>query len=117
MKVLIVEDEKKTAGYIRKGLSEHGFVADVAGDGDVALRLARAHRYDLLVLDVMLPGRNGWAVLRELRGRCTIVLVAHRPSSLQGCDEVFELDGGRLVGRKMLAELAPGMQPREIARR
>ena len=59
MKVLIVEDEQKTAGYLRKGLSENGFVADVAGDGDVALRLARTHRYDLLVLDVMRGGMTG----------------------------------------------------------
>ena len=55
-------------------------------------------------------------LLQGLRARCTIVLIAHRPSSLQGCDEVFELDGGRLVGHKTHAGLAAGMEPREIAR-
>jgi len=67
VRVLIVEDEPKTAAYLRKGLSEHGFVADVAGNGDDGLHLARNSDYDLLVLDVMLPRRDGWSVLAELR--------------------------------------------------
>ena len=67
VKVLIVEDEDKTAAYLRKGLSEHGFVADVTASGEDALYLARPFAYDLLILDVMLPGRDGWSVLGELR--------------------------------------------------
>jgi two-component system, OmpR family, copper resistance phosphate regulon response regulator CusR len=67
VKVLIVEDEDKTAAYLRKGLSEHGFTADVTASGEDAVYLARASAYDLLILDVMLPGRDGWSVLRELR--------------------------------------------------
>jgi two-component system copper resistance phosphate regulon response regulator CusR len=68
MKVLVVEDEKKTAAYLQKGLTENGFVVDVADRGENALHLARTRGYDLLILDVMLPGRDGWSVLRELRG-------------------------------------------------
>ena len=76
MRVLIVEDEPKSAAYLRKGLSEHGYVADLAPNGEDGLYLARTSDYDLLVLDVMLPGRDGWSVLSELRraGRQTPVL-------------------------------------------
>lgn len=76
MRVLIVEDEPKSAAYLRKGLSEHGFVADLAQNGEDGLYLARSSDYDLLVLDVMLPGRDGWSVISELRrsGKQTPVL-------------------------------------------
>jgi two-component system copper resistance phosphate regulon response regulator CusR len=67
MKILIVEDEKKTASYLRKGLSESGFTVDVAEDGDSGLTLARTEEYDLIILDVMLPERDGWSVLRQVR--------------------------------------------------
>jgi two-component system copper resistance phosphate regulon response regulator CusR len=67
MKVLVVEDEKKTAAYLRKGLAEAGFEVDVAADGEEGLRAARAGAYDLILLDVMLPGRDGWSVIAELR--------------------------------------------------
>jgi two-component system copper resistance phosphate regulon response regulator CusR len=67
MKVLIVEDEVKTADYLRKGLSENGFCADVATDGPGGLHLALTGEYDVIVLDVMLPGMDGWSVLQELR--------------------------------------------------
>lgn len=76
MRVLIVEDEPKSAAYLRKGLSEHGLVADLAHNGEDGLYLARSSDYDLLVLDVMLPGRDGWSVISELRrsGKQTPVL-------------------------------------------
>jgi len=67
MKLLVIEDEKKTAAYLKKGLSEHGFVVDVASDGEEGLHLARTGDYDLVVLDIMLPGRDGYSVLSELR--------------------------------------------------
>jgi two-component system, OmpR family, copper resistance phosphate regulon response regulator CusR len=67
VKILIVEDEAKTGDYLRKGLSEAGFVVDLARDGSDGLHLARTGDYDLVVLDVMLPGLDGWAVLRTLR--------------------------------------------------
>ncbi|MGH8547331.1 MAG: response regulator, partial [Methylococcales bacterium] len=62
MKVLIVEDELKTGDYLRKGLSENGFSADLATDGAGGLHLARTGEYDVIVLDVMLPGMDGWSV-------------------------------------------------------
>jgi len=68
VKVLIIEDETKTASYLRKGLSEHGFVVDSAPDGEAGLVLAREHPYELIVLDIMLPGPDGWSVLSALRG-------------------------------------------------
>ncbi|ARJ65187.1 DNA-binding response regulator [Magnetospirillum sp. ME-1] len=69
MKVLLVEDERKIAEFTAKGLREHGFVVDVAATGDDGLGMALISEYDLLILDVMLPGRDGWSVLSELRGR------------------------------------------------
>ena len=67
MRILIVEDEPKTAAYIRKGLSEHGYLVDVAGNGTDGLHLALTSPYDLVLLDVMLPGTDGWTVLQTLR--------------------------------------------------
>ncbi len=67
MKILIVEDEPKTGDYLKQGLGEAGFVADLARDGWEGLELARSGSYDLLILDVMLPGIDGWQVLDGLR--------------------------------------------------
>ncbi len=67
MKILIVEDEPKTGDYLRQGLSEAGFVADLARDGLDGLHLARTGDYDLLVLDVTLPGLDGWGIVQALR--------------------------------------------------
>ncbi len=69
MRILIVEDEPKTGDYLYKGLAESGFVADLARTGLDGLNLAMEHDYDLIVLDVMLPGMDGWSVLRRLRER------------------------------------------------
>ena len=66
MKILVIEDEQKTVTYLRKGLSENGFAVDLAGDGEDGLHLAATGQYELIVLDVMLPGRDGWSVLSEL---------------------------------------------------
>jgi two-component system copper resistance phosphate regulon response regulator CusR len=67
MKVLIVEDEAKTGDYLRKGLTENGFVVDLARNGVDGLHLAMTGDHAVIVLDVMLPGMDGWSVLRELR--------------------------------------------------
>ena len=67
MKILIVEDEPKTGEYLRQGLAEAGFVVDLAQSGTDGLHLALHGDYDLAVLDVMLPGLNGWQVLQSLR--------------------------------------------------
>ena len=69
MKILIVEDEPKTGEYLRQGLSEAGFVADLAQNGSDGLHLALQGEYDLVILDVMLPGLDGWQVLQSLRNR------------------------------------------------
>lgn len=67
MKILIVEDEIKTGDYLKQGLSEAGFVTDLARDGWDGLELARTQLYDLLILDVMLSGLDGWQVLDGVR--------------------------------------------------
>jgi two-component system, OmpR family, copper resistance phosphate regulon response regulator CusR len=67
MKILIVEDEPKTGAYLKLGLTQAGFTVHVATDGWDGLRLARTEEYDLVVLDVMLPGLDGWEVLRRIR--------------------------------------------------
>jgi two-component system, OmpR family, copper resistance phosphate regulon response regulator CusR len=68
MRLLVVEDEEKTALFLKKGLTENGFVTEVAGTGEEGLRLARSKEFDLVILDVMLPGLSGWQVMRNLRG-------------------------------------------------
>ena len=76
MRILIVEDERKAAEYLRSGLTESGFVVDVAHNGDDGLHLALEQPYELIVLDVGLPRRDGWSVLASIRraGRQTPVL-------------------------------------------
>ena len=69
MRVLVVEDEKKTASFIRKALQAEGFAVDVCHNGDDGLAAARATPFDAIVLDIMLPGRDGLSVLRQLRER------------------------------------------------
>ena len=69
MKILIVEDEPKTGEYLRQGLNEASFVADLAANGSDGLHLALHGEYDLVILDVMLPELDGWQVLATLRRR------------------------------------------------
>ena len=77
MRVLVIEDEAKTANFLKKGLSEAGFVVAVAADGLEGLHLAEDSQFDLVILDVMLPGLDGWQVLSRLRqqGRRSLVLL------------------------------------------
>jgi len=67
MRILIVEDDAKTAAYLRKGLSEEGFIVDVAASGGDGLHLARSGPFDAVILDIMLPGMDGWEMLTTLR--------------------------------------------------
>lgn len=67
MRILIVDDEPKTGDYLRKGLAESGFVTDVARTGRDGLGMAMEKEYDIVVLDVMLPEMDGWAVLKQMR--------------------------------------------------
>src|SRR6185312_8394392 len=76
MKILVIEDEKKSALYLEKGLRENGYEVKAADNGENGLQMALKTDYDLVVLDVMLPGRDGWSVMQELRkaGKATPVL-------------------------------------------
>lgn len=67
MKLLIVEDQPKTGQYLRQGLSEAGFSTELATDGITGQHLALTGDYSLLILDVMLPGRDGWQILQAVR--------------------------------------------------
>jgi DNA-binding response OmpR family regulator len=69
VKVLVVEDEKKIASFVRKGLEAQGFVVDVSGNGDDGFLLATSRPYDAAILDIMLPGKDGLSILRNLRER------------------------------------------------
>ena len=94
MRVLVVEDEKKLAASIRRGLEADGFAVDVALNGDDGLWMAREHDYDALVLDIMLPGVNGYKVCETLRdeGNWTpILMLTAKDGDL---DEAEALDTG-----------------------
>jgi DNA-binding response OmpR family regulator len=67
MRVLVVEDERKTASFIRKALLAEGFAVDVSGNGDDALEALNATAFDGVILDIMLPGRDGLSVLKQMR--------------------------------------------------
>lgn len=67
MRILLIEDEKKTVAFLTQGLREAGFTVEAGRDGEKGLELARATRHDLLIVDVMLPKRDGWAIVSDLR--------------------------------------------------
>ena len=94
MRILIVEDEKKVASFLERGLREERFAVDVAADGEQALERALAVPYDVILLDVRLPGRSGFDVLRELRAarcRSRVLMLTAR----DGVDDrVRGLEGG-----------------------
>lgn len=94
MKVLIVEDDRKVAGFIEQGLKEEGYTVDVAPDGEEATILAHVYQYDVILLDVMLPKKNGFQVAMELRreGRNTPILMLTSRDAVE--DVVRGLDAG-----------------------
>ena len=94
MKILIVEDEAKTSEYLRQGLTEAGFVVDLARNGMDGHHLANTESYDLVILDVMLPDLDGWRILQSLReaGKKVPVLFLTARDSIQ--DRVKGLDLG-----------------------
>jgi two-component system OmpR family response regulator len=118
VRVLIVEDELRMAGLIRRGLTSEGLAADVAGTGEDALWMAAAHEYDAIVLDVMLPGLNGFETCRRLRsdGVWAPVLMLTARDAVD--DRVAGLDSGAddyLVKPFAFAELLARL--RALARR
>jgi two-component system, OmpR family, response regulator len=94
MRALVVEDEPKMAALIRRGLVEEGYAADVARTGEEALWMARATPYDAIVLDLMLPGRNGLEVCKSLResGVWSPILILTARDGVE--DKVSGLDSG-----------------------
>lgn len=94
MRILIVEDENKTANYLKKGLMEHGFTVDIASNGEDGLHLARTESYDLIVLDVMLPGLSGWSIIKELRNDSIDIPVIFLSARDAVHDRVYGLELG-----------------------
>lgn len=94
MRVLVVEDDRKVAGFIEQGLQEEGYAVDVAADGDAATILAHVNDYDVILLDVVLPKKNGFQVALELRreGRTTPILMLTSRDAVE--DVVRGLDAG-----------------------
>jgi two-component system OmpR family response regulator len=118
MRVLVVEDESKLAGLLVRGLREEGHVADAAGRGEEGLWMAKATAYDAIVLDVMLPGANGFETCRQIRAkgvRAPVLMLTARDSVE---DRVAGLDSGAddyLVKPFAFAELLARL--RALARR
>ena len=118
MRILVVEDEKKMAALIRRGLREEGFSVDVADRGEDALWRASATDYDAIVLDVMLPGIDGFETCRRLRGDGVWAPVLMLTARDAVEDRVAGLDGGAddyLVKPFSFAELLARL--RALARR
>ena len=93
-RILIVEDEPRVASFLEKGLRSHGFVTTVVDDGPTASALARDDAFDLLVLDIGLPGRDGFEVLRDIRRRkerLPVIILTARDDT---ADTVAGLEGG-----------------------
>ena len=94
MRILVVEDEKKVARFLDRGLKEERFAVDVASDGEEGLFRAQSNDYDLIVLDVLMPKKDGFQVLRELKAarcRARILMLTARDSVE---DRVQGLEGG-----------------------
>jgi two-component system OmpR family response regulator len=94
MRVLIVEDEPRMAGLVRRGLAREGLAADVAPDGDAAVLLAGTHEYGAIVLDVMLPGMSGFETCRRLRAEGVWAPVLMLTARDAVDDRVAGLDAG-----------------------
>jgi DNA-binding response OmpR family regulator len=94
MKILVVEDDRKVAGFVEQGLKEEGYIVDVARDGDEATMLAHVNDYDAVLLDVVLPKKNGFQIAAELRreGRNTPILMLTSRDATE--DVVRGLDAG-----------------------
>ncbi|MFN5876658.1 MAG: response regulator transcription factor, partial [Ignavibacteria bacterium] len=94
MRILVIEDERKVASFIKRGLEEERYIVETAADGEEGLELARNNLFDAIVLDVMLPKLDGYTVLRRLRddGNAVPVIMLTARSSTE--DRVQGLDLG-----------------------
>ena len=127
MRVLVVEDEPKMSKLLARGLGEEGHAADVAATGEEALWMAGTERYDVIVLDVMLPGLDGFATCRELRAReiwTPVLMLTARDATedrIEGLDTgaddylVKPFAFGELLARlRALVRRAPAERPTEL---
>jgi len=94
MRILLVEDDRKIAGFVQRGLREEGFLVDVARDGDEGFTLASSGDYDVVVLDLLLPGRGGLEVCRQLRAQGVTVPILMLTAKDALDDKVEGLDSG-----------------------
>lgn len=94
MKLLVVEDEKATVAFLRRGLGEEGFAVDVAGDAESADVAVRVHDYDAIILDVMLPGGDGFALCRRWRATGVQTPILFLTARDDVADRVRGLEGG-----------------------
>jgi heavy metal response regulator len=94
MRILLVEDEKKIAGFIKRGLTEEKYIVDTAFDGEQGLYLAEVNPYDLIILDIMLPLKDGISVCRELRENHINIPVLMLTAKDEVKDKVLGLDCG-----------------------
>jgi heavy metal response regulator len=94
MRILVVEDEKKVARFIQQGLEEEHYAVDVAGDGESGAQMAELQSYDLIILDVMLPGMDGIEVTRRLRASAVPTPILMLTAKTATEDKVAGLDSG-----------------------
>ena len=94
MRILLAEDVEKVAEHVRQGLVAEGYSVDVAADGDEALWLAEIHPYDAMILDVMMPGKDGFTVVRHLRRKQVTTPVIFLTARAEVEDRVRGLDAG-----------------------
>jgi len=94
MRILIIEDDRKVASFLQRGLREEGYAADAVHDGSEGLTTAHVHDYDLLIVDIMLPGRNGYDIVRELRAAGKSVPILMLTARDSADDLVMGLDAG-----------------------
>jgi DNA-binding response OmpR family regulator len=94
VRILIIEDDRKVANFLQRGLREEGYAADVVYDGTEGATTAHVYDYDLLIIDIMLPGKNGYEIVRELRasGKTVPMLILTARDSSE--DLVLGLDAG-----------------------
>lgn len=94
MRILLVEDEKKIASFIERGLKEERYVIDVADEGEKSLFLAEVNNYDLIILDIMLPGRDGISICKEIRHKNIDVPIIMLTARDRIGDKILGLDSG-----------------------
>ncbi len=94
MRILVIEDDRKIASFIERGLREDGYAVDVAHDGQEGLTNAHVYDYDALIVDIMLPGKNGYEIVRDLRSKAKAVPVLLLTARDSKEDIVRGLDAG-----------------------